>query len=72
MVKARLQSARTDGPLAGVAGSQISAEVLTPFNWFSTPPPPVATTRPSASVVADTHMRLDDIGGCSVTTGWGR
>ena len=39
---------------------------------LSCPLPPVASTRPSASTVADTHCRLDDISWLTgVTTGCG-
>jgi hypothetical protein len=52
-----------------VAGSQISAAVLTPVIWFQTALPPVASTLPSASSVAVDRRRCDDIDCVGVTTG---
>src|SRR5882672_7638863 len=54
-----------------VAGFQTSAELLMPVSWLSTSVPPVATTRPSAITVAETHWRLLDMFGWVVTTGAG-
>ncbi len=52
-----------------VLGFHISATLFTPVSWFSTVLPPVPSTRPSGSTVADTHCRCVDIDCVDVTTG---
>ncbi len=55
-----------------MAGSQISADVFTSLSVLSCELPPVASTRPSARTVAETHCRFEDISWLTgVTTGCG-
>jgi hypothetical protein len=52
-----------------VAGFHNSATLFTPLSWFSTALPPVPSTRPSGSTVAETHWRCVDMDCVEVTTG---
>ena len=54
-----------------MAGFQISALLFTPVSWLSTALPPVPSTLPSGSTVADTHWRCVDIDCVDVTRGGG-